>query len=423
MTSKLTLVSSAVCRSRLFAFLLVTLAASLGAAAADAAEVNGIYTEPSTKDLGELTKIDLFKGLKFRGWIDTYLEGNFNHPRQSTVNENQALSVIRSRDLTIEGRTFDVHDRSFSLSLAELEFEKVPDVGGVGFKLDLAWGDTMDIIVDSIKAAIGNQSVSDFDRYVQHASIAYVAPIGKGLRFDVGKFVTHIGGETIETIKNNNYSHAFFYTYAIPFQDTGVRVHYDWTDAFYTELYVVNGWNATSDNNKAKTLGPSIGWSPSPKFSVYLNYLVGNERTDSDKQFENLRHLVDAQVNFAPIEPLNLSLNADYAVEDGAIGGRRDAQWYGLTGWIRYKLTDALEPSLRVEWYRDEDGFTTGVAQTLVGITATLNYKIGLGKLANILLRPEYRVDFLNKNFFTRGSDFRSEKVQHTLGIGAVLYF
>src|SRR5436309_2351317 len=80
-----------------------------------------------------------------------------------------------------------------------------------------------------LKAAIGSSSVSDFDRYVQHASISYVAPIGSGLRFDVGKFVTHIGGETIETIKNNNYSHAFFYTYAIPFQDTGVRVHYDWT--------------------------------------------------------------------------------------------------------------------------------------------------------------------------------------------------
>ena len=32
----------------------------LRAATADAAEVNGIYTEPSTKDLGELTKIDAF---------------------------------------------------------------------------------------------------------------------------------------------------------------------------------------------------------------------------------------------------------------------------------------------------------------------------------------------------------------------------
>src|SRR3989475_3741058 len=423
MTSKLTLVSSAVFRSRLFAFLLVTLAASLGAAAADAAEVNGIYTEPSTKDVGEVTKIDFLKALNFRGWIDTYLEDTPPPRRQSTANENQALSVIRSRDLTIEGRTFDVHDRSFSLSLAELEFEKVPDVGGVGFKLDLAWGDTMDIIVDSIKAAIGNQSVSDFDRYVQHASIAYVAPIGKGLRFDVGKFVTHIGGETIETIKNNNYSHAFFYTYAIPFQDTGVRVHYDWTDAFYTELYALNGWNATSDNNKAKTFGPSIGWSPSPKFSVFFNYLVGNERTDDDHQFKHLRNLLDAQVNFEPVDRLNFSLNADYAVEDGAIGGTKDAQWYGLTAWVRYRLTDALEPSFRAEWYRDEDGFTTGVAQTLIGLTATLNWKIGVGKLANILLRPEYRVDFSNKDFFTRRNNFRSDEIQHTIGVGAVFYF
>src|SRR3989454_1232449 len=423
MTSKLTLVSSAVCRSRLFAFLLVTLAASLGAAAADAAEVRGIYAAPSTKVLGVLTKFALYRGLNFRGWIAPYLEGNSTPPRQSTVNENQALSVIRSRDLTIEGRTFDVHDRSFSLSLAELEFEKVPDVGGVGFKLDLAWGDTMDIIVDSIKAAIGNQSVSDFDRYVQHASIAYVAPIGKGLRFDVGKFVTHIGGETIETIKNNNYSHAFFYTYAIPFQDTGVRVHYDWSDAFYTEFYALNGWNATSDNNKAKTFGPSIGWSPSPKFSVFFNYLVGNERTDDDHQFKHLRNLLDAQVNFEPVDRLNFSLNADYAVEDGAIGGTKDAQWYGLTAWVRYRLTHALERSFRAEWYRDEDGFTTGVAQTLIGLTATLNWKIGVGKLANILLRPEYRVDFSNKDFFTRRNNFRSDEIQHTIGVGAVFYF
>ena len=411
--------------SRVAVALLAVFLAGLGMPimVAHAAEVNGIYTEDSTKDLGELTKIDVFKGVKFRGWIDTYFVGNFNNPSRSTVNANQALSVIKSRDLTIEGRTFDVHDRSFNLSLAELEVEKVPNVGGVGFKIDLAYGDTMDIMVDTIKAAIGSSSVSDFDRYVQHASISYVAPIGSGLRFDVGKFVTHIGGETIETIKNNNYSHAFFYTYAIPFQDIGVRVHYDWTKEVYTELYLLNGWNATSDNNKAKTFGPSIGWAPSPKFSLYFNYLVGNERTDNDKQFENLRHLLDAQVNWEPIERLNLSLNADYATEDGAIGRSKDAQWYGLTGWIRYKITDTLEPSFRAEWYRDEDGFTTGVAQTLVGLTLSLNWKIGLGKLANILLRPEYRVDISNKDFFTRGNDFRSEKIQHTLGIGAVLYF
>ncbi|HSX79754.1 MAG TPA: outer membrane beta-barrel protein, partial [Candidatus Saccharimonadia bacterium] len=397
----------------------------LGAGLSSGAEVGGIYTEATTKDLGEITKIDFFKNLKFRGWIDVYFEGNFNNPKRSVAEANQAQSVIKSRDLTIEGRTFDVHDRSFSLSLAELEVEKVPDVGGIGFKLDLAFGDTQDIIVDTIKAASGGSSVSDFDRYVQHASLSYVAPIGRGLRLDIGKFVSHIGGETIESIKNHNYSRAFFFTYATPTLETGIRMHYDWTDALYTELYVLNGWNVTSDNNKAKTFGPSIGWTPSPQFSVTFNYLVGNEQTDNDKLFKNLRHIFDAQLTFTPIEPLNFHLNLDYAWEDGALnGGTKDAQWGGITGWVRYKVTDVFEPVLRIEYYRDDDGFTTGVRQSLVGVTFTLNYKITVpGKFAALLLRPEYRFDHSNENFFTHKSDFRSRQTQHTLGIGAVVYF
>ena len=196
----------------------------------------------------------------------------------------------------------------------------------------------------------------------QDSSISYLASLGNGLRVDFGKFV-------------------------------------------------------------AKTFGPSIGWSHSPQFSFALNYLVGNEQTDNNKFFDNLRHLVDAQVNFSPLEGLNLSFNVDYGHEDGAIGGTKNAAWYGVTGWIRYKVTETVEPAFRAEWYRDEDGFTTGVPQTLVGLTLTLGYKIGLGNLANILIRPEYRVDISNKDFFTRGADFRATKTQHTLGVGAVFYF
>src|SRR6266851_4584297 len=288
---------------RRMAVTLVAVGLLLTGTASYGAEVGGIYTEASTKDVGDILKVDLLKNLKFRGWIDTYFEGNFNNPKRSVVEANQPLSVIKSRDLTIEGRTFDVHDRSFSLSLAELEIERVPGVGEVGFKIDLAFGDTQDIIVDTIKAAIGRSSVSDFDRYIQHASISYLAPIGRGLRLDFGKFVTHIGAETIESIKNNNYSHAFFYTYGIPFLDTGLRVHYDWSSTFYTELYALNGWNATVDNNNGKTFGPSIGWSPSPQFSFYLNYLVGPEQNNNNG---NYRHLIDSQVYLNPIDPLNI---------------------------------------------------------------------------------------------------------------------
>src|SRR6266446_7226141 len=169
-----------------FRRMVVTLAAVgllLTGSAGYGAEVGGVYTEASTKDLGDILKVDFFKGLKFRGWIDVYFEGNFNDPKRSVVEANQNLSVIKSRDLTIEGRTFDVHDRSFSLSLAELEVEKVPEMGGVGFKLDVAYGETQDIIFDTIVAAGGK--LTPIDRIFQHASVSYLAPLGRGLRFDV----------------------------------------------------------------------------------------------------------------------------------------------------------------------------------------------------------------------------------------------
>src|SRR5437899_6342403 len=278
-------------------FLLFGISVPFLASVARAAEVNGIYTEPTTKDLGELTKIDFFKGWKFRGWIDGYYVNNSNRPNRAVVDANQGASVVKGSNTTIEGRTFDIHNDTFTLSLAQIDFAQVPGMGEVGFKLDLALGGTQDIIFNTVKGSLApdkaNHSVQDYDRNVQHASISYLAPIGRGLRLDFGKFVTHIGAETIESIKNNNYSHAFLYSYAIPFQDTGLRVHYDWTDALFTEFYVLNGWNATSDNNKAKTFGPSVGWTPSSQFSATLNYLVGNEQTDNDKQFKNLRHLSD----------------------------------------------------------------------------------------------------------------------------------
>ena len=408
--------------------LLVTLLISLPCLVY-AAEVNGIYTEDSTKDLGELTKIDFFKGLKFRGWIDGYFVNNFNRPNRAVVDANKGKSVVQGRAVTIEGRTFDIHSDSFTLSLAEIELEKVPGMGEVGFKLDLAVGETQDTIVNTIRGSLGpdtaHDSVLGIDRNFQHASISYLAPVGQGIRLDFGKFVTHIGAETIESIKNNNYSHAFFYTYGIPFQDTGLRVHYDWSSTFYTELYALNGWNVTVDNNSGKTFGPSIGWSPSPKFSFYLNYLVGPEQ---DNNNGNYRHLIDTQVYLNPIDPLNIGFNFDYGFEFNnpkaiLAGTGRNAEWWGLTGYLRYKVTDKVEPVIRAEYYRDADAFTTGVKQSLQGYTLTVNYKLGVTKGTGLLLRPEIRYDKSSAPFFSDRSGFQRTNNQTTVGIGLVYYW
>lgn len=388
-------------------------------------EVNGIWTEPSTKDLGDWTGIQQFKGFKIRGWLDTYYVSNFNDPGHRVVIANQGSSVVKGRDVTIEGRTFDIHNRSFNFSLGEVELEKVPTLGewaGFGFKLDVAVSpkrETQDIIVKTIQAGVAKKNVvNDFDRYIQHFSVGYVAPIGQGLRVDFGKFVTHIGGETIETIKNNNYSHSFFYSYAIPFQDAGFRINYPWTDAFYTEFYILQGWNVTNDNNSSKTFGPAIGWTPSPQFSLYANYLVGPELT---KNNHDTRNLFDLQVNWNPIDPLNFLFNFDIGSDEGLVRG--NALWWGPAAIVRYKVNDYFEPAFRVEYYADRDGFTTGVKQHLWGFTLTGNLKYPLGKGYNVIFRPEYRYDTSNKNFFTHDNRFRGREFQQTLGFGATFYF
>src|SRR6266705_2193417 len=89
-------------------FLLFGISDSFLASVAHAAVVNEIYTEPTNKDLGELTKIDFFKGWKFRGWIDGYYVNNFNRPNRAVVNANQGASVVKGSNATIEGRTFDI---------------------------------------------------------------------------------------------------------------------------------------------------------------------------------------------------------------------------------------------------------------------------------------------------------------------------
>src|SRR5438445_262171 len=290
-------------------FLLFGISVPFLASVARAAEVNGIYTEPTTKDLGELTKIDFFKGWKFRGWIDGYYVNNFNRPNRAVVNANQGASVVKGSNATIEGRTFDIH--------------------------------------------------------------------------------------------------------------------YDWSDTFYTELYVVNGWNVTVDNNNGKTFGPSIGWSPSPQFSFYLNYLVGPEQNNNTT---NYRHLIDSQVNLTPIDPLNIGLNFDYGFEFNnpaaiAAGTGKNAEWWDLTGYLRYKVTEKLEPVVRVEYYRDADTFTTGVKQSLQGYTFTLNYKLDVIKGTALLLRPEIRYDKSSAPFFSDRSGFQRTNNQTTVGIGLVYYW
>jgi hypothetical protein len=69
-----------------------------------------------------------------------------------------------------------------------------------------------------------------------------------------------------------------------------------------------------------------------------------------------------------------------------------------VAAYARYQVNDWFAFGPRVEWYDDPQGTTTGVAQTLKEITATVECKAADG----LLLRAEYRNDVSNVPYFIK---------------------
>jgi hypothetical protein len=73
---------------------------------------------------------------------------------------------------------------------------------------------------------------------VEEAYISARIPIGNGPVVKVGKFVTLLGYEVIESPSNLNYSRGYLFTLAIPFTTTGGLVSYSFSD----QLSAQAGW-------------------------------------------------------------------------------------------------------------------------------------------------------------------------------------
>ena len=185
---------------------------------------------------------------------------------------------------------------------------------------------------------------------------------------------------------------------------------YTFSDALTTNFYLVNGWDNTDDNNRGKTVGASIAYTPMEQLAMTFNLTYGPEQYKSS----NNRFLFDWIGTVKPVKNLSFILNTDYATEEHAAPDSGTAKWYGIAGIAKYDFSDLFSASARAEYFDDKDGVRTGTAQKLKEITITPEYRVGK---TNIIVRPEYRHDWSDKESFDSGS----KKSQDTLAL-AVMY-
>ena len=325
--------------------------------------------------------------VKVSGLLDIYYSQNLNRPPDR-------VNLYRG---------FDVEERAFALSLAELILDRQPSP--LGFHVRLAAGKTTDVVHSAEPA--GAEAV----KHLMQAYGSYICGPQGRLTLDFGKFVTPHGAEVIETSDNWNYSRGLLFAWAIPYYHMGIRAKYRPSDRVTLGAYLVNGWNNVSENNKGKTVGLQTSWISGGRLTITHGWMGGPEQKDRSG---NWRHLWDTLITYNANDSLIFAVNHDYATEKTDAG---TVVWTGLAGYVRLGIRANEALTLRAEWFRDRDGFSTGTAQTLKELTLTYEHR----PQKDLITRWEVRRDWSTNAVFTKGSG--TSKGQTTFLVGAVVLF
>lgn len=354
--------------------------------------------------------------------------------RGITVNGFASLSYLYNTndpDYRInQYRVFDYADEEPQLDMAQLVIQRAIDKPNqFGFRLNMMAGSA----VPKITAAYGlfrncnSLKAGNFD--IPEMYLSYIAPLGKGLRFDAGKFATHMGSEVIGGYDgyNDEFSRSFLFGFGIPFTNTGVKATYAFNPMISAMFLVTNGWDEFQRFNHGYSFGGQVTLIPTKNTAFYFNWIHGPEMPHDDVDNLNAFELVGS---WKTTSKLNLGFDSLYAHEENNICLGHDAIWKDITGYIKYGFTRKFSLAFRGEVFND-GGSRTGIPQTLNGFTLTPEYDMA-ARLSRVnehfrkldgkfVVRGDIRLDLSNKDVFQR--DDRWVTNQFTTAVNLIYLF
>ncbi len=373
-----------------------------------------------------------YDAISFKAFADGYAAVNYNFPKPQS------------------GRnTFRAYDVSNGFALAWVGLDASYDPDPVGGTLALRFGP---------QAAI--YAGGDADAGLENVKQAFASwKPASSLTFDFGKFDTLYGAEVADSQGNFNYTRGALYWLGQPLFHTGLRATVAFRDELALKAMVVNGWNNSVDNNAGKSYGLQLAYT-GKLASAYVGWLGGPEQSDTTTlpcaadtafdagtggcvaspgaapsanpldaggadDFKAWRHLVDIVVSVNATDSLSLLFNADYGTQgtrtsSGTGYTTTNQSWYGAMLAGRYQLDPVWAVAVRGEYYKDNNGLTSGVdGLALTTATLTLEAKPS----PNLILRLDNRADLAldatgTTHVFDKGiRDSASHQLTTTLGV------
>jgi hypothetical protein len=308
------------------------------------------------------------------------------------VSASYSYNFNRPDSGTNQLRVFDFDDNSFKVDVAEVVLQKaISKPGEAGFRIDFEAGSS----IPRVSSSFGLLQGQDVD--LQQAFVSWIAPVGSGLRFDLGKFVTYFVYEVLDGYDgyNDNATRSILFGFGSPATHTGLKASYTFNERLAGMLEICNGWDVARDNNSSKSFGLQLTWTPSKSVTVYGNLMTGPERANINSDPRSLFNVV-AQWKLTDLTVF--TVDAVYGSERGAVTPGETASWSGIAGYARLGITDAFAFCLRAEYFKDADGARTGTIQKLKELTITPEFKVS----SHLILRGDLRVDWSDADVFSK---------------------
>src|SRR2546426_7370704 len=316
-------------------------------------------------------------------------------------------------DTRIVGRLYDRLQNRFMLNALALVLDKPYDPAkfSAGFHTELLLGQDATLI-RSNGFDLGAQAD------IPHLYVTLNVPTasGNGLQLKVGRMVTLLGVEVIETVANPNWSEANQFIYVENFTGLGVSVETKFNNHVDAQFRVINGWDQVSDNNTHKSLMGRVGIYPDALSSISLVGYWGPEQPNNNTAN---RYGINGVLWRKLGSQVNVWLQGDYGEEQANAAlpdPTQDAKWWAAGAWVTYDFSSALGLALRGDYVNDENGartsgvlgFLPNTGQRFGSGTATLNIRAW----PNAVVRPEVRYDRSTL------ATFDGQKDQVTVAVG-----
>lgn len=388
-------------------------------------KVDELYVKQQKHDAELDSLIKLWKSLKLGFYLDTTYQGAFHQPNDQDI-------LLRS--LYPNQNQFSINAFTLSLSKDPVFSDDFWDL--IGFRADVLFGQQA-----SPLSAPGLESdvVSPYQLFI-HA----IAPVGNGIDFYAGRFVTLAGYEVIEARNDPNISRSILFGFAIPFTHTGIRAHYGAGPLnFY--LGMNNGWDTVKNDDGNFTLESQVSLGTEDitpwlnAASIALTGYFGKEsQTDDPTTYDDWRNLLTVVGSVTLMDRLTLVADADFGWQQGITStdlslNDQQAFWWGVAGYAIVDLyKDVVNFNLRGEYFNDRDRFRTfandSTATKFFEITPTIAVRpfkglaIGGKYLDNLEVRGEFRWDRANEPYFLR-KDGQLNQNQYELSAQLLYWF